>query len=87
MIGAKPRQGAKMSRSKRKNHCGCWMCKPWKHGLEPKYKPSERRRLQKEPSDEQAYEDHQLYCDIKEGLISAHIDELIPTGSDRDDMF
>lgn len=26
--------------------CGCAMCKPWKHGLEEKEKPSERRKLQ-----------------------------------------
>jgi len=29
------------------NHfgCGCPLCKPHKHGLESKYKPSERRKL------------------------------------------
>lgn len=26
--------------------CSCWMCKPHKYGLDSKYKPSERRKLQ-----------------------------------------
>jgi hypothetical protein len=32
----------------RKSHfgCGCEMCKPWKHKLDNKYKPSEVRELQ-----------------------------------------
>ena len=32
----------------RNNHygCGCRMCKPWKHGAEPKLKPSERKKCQ-----------------------------------------
>lgn len=30
------------------NSCGCGLCKPWKHGGESKYKPSERRELQEE---------------------------------------
>lgn len=25
---------------------GHWLCKPWKHGYEPKYRVSERRHLQ-----------------------------------------
>jgi len=31
----------------RKSHmgCGCWMCKPWKHGIENKYKFSEIRKI------------------------------------------
>lgn len=37
-----------MSRS-HKHSCGCYMCKPWKHGAESKYSSSERRRLQDEP--------------------------------------
>lgn len=35
-----------MSRTK-KHSCGCAICKPWKHKLEKKYKPSERRKIQK----------------------------------------
>ena len=26
--------------------CGCPMCKPWKHKLDKKYKPSERRKIE-----------------------------------------
>lgn len=41
-----------MSRS---NHHGCGkscpLCKPWKHGFEPKLKPSERKKIQKDKSD------------------------------------
>ena len=31
----------------RNNHfgCGCSMCKPWKHKLDKKLKPSERKKL------------------------------------------
>jgi len=28
--------------------CGCIMCKPWKHKIDKKYKPSEIRKLQTE---------------------------------------
>jgi hypothetical protein len=31
--------------------CSCFLCKPHKHGLETKYKPSERRKLQDGESD------------------------------------
>jgi hypothetical protein len=41
-----PRQFGKL----RDTHfgCGCVLCKPHKHGLDEKFTPSERRRLQTE---------------------------------------
>lgn len=37
-----------MSRSRKGKNLGysCPCCKPWKHGIEDRYRPSERRRLQ-----------------------------------------
>ena len=32
--------------------CSCWMCKPHKYGLEDKYKPSEKRKLQNYADDD-----------------------------------
>ena len=31
--------------------CGCWMCKPWKHGKEKKLKPSELRSIENDEQD------------------------------------
>ena len=35
-----------MAKYKDKKSSGCAMCKPWKHGWEPKHKPKDRARLE-----------------------------------------
>lgn len=62
-----------------KGKCSCWMCKPWKHGIEPKYKASERRKLQPEPDDSEAYENHLFQKDVDQGkadLLTGNILEI-----------
>ena len=35
-----------MAKYKDKKSSGCALCKPWKHGWEPKHKPKDRVRLE-----------------------------------------
>lgn len=35
-----------MAKYKDKKSSGCALCKPWKHGWEPKHKPKDRARLE-----------------------------------------
>lgn len=44
-----------MAKYKNKKSSGCALCKPWKHGWEPKHKLKDRNRLKEMGSEIKSY--------------------------------